>query len=56
MSLLRGFSNVDKEGKIPIPNNIKRELKLKPGAMVEIRVSGPNNAPYIIVRPKKTLR
>ncbi len=33
MTLMRGFAKVDKEGKIPIPSNIRRETDLKEGAV-----------------------
>lgn len=56
MALVRGFSKVDKEGKIPIPKNIAREAKLEPGQLVELKISGPAQAQYIIVHKRTTVR
>ena len=38
MALMRVFARVDKEGKIPIPDNIRREVGLQPGQLVEVKV------------------
>ncbi|MCG2675787.1 hypothetical protein L6386_01395 [bacterium] len=56
MALVRGFSKVDKAGKIPIPGNIRREAGLKSGQLVEIKVSGPSQAQYIVIHARKTIR
>jgi len=56
MALMRGFSKVDEQGKIAIPSNIQRAIKLEKGQLVEIKVQGPNNGPYLIVNKRKTAR
>lgn len=56
MTLMRAFSKVDEKGKITIPSNIKREVDLKPGQLIEIKVQGSKQAQYIVVRKQKTAR
>ncbi|MDI6889686.1 MAG: AbrB/MazE/SpoVT family DNA-binding domain-containing protein [Thermodesulfovibrionales bacterium] len=56
MALMRGFSRVDEQGKIAIPSNIRREVKLEEGQLVEIKVQGPNNGPYLIINKRKAAR
>ena len=56
MALMRGFSRVDKEGKIPIPSNIRREAELKAGQLVEIKVSGQNRAQFITIHRRQAAR
>ncbi len=56
MALIRGFGRVDEKGKIAIPDNIRRAVKLKKGQLVEIKVQGPNNGPYLIINKRKAAR
>lgn len=56
MGLMRAFARVDKEGKIPIPKNIRREADLKEGQLVEIKVSGPTRAQYIVIHRRESAR
>ena len=56
MGLMRGFAKVDDEGKISIPGNIRREVGLKEGQMVEIKVSGPNRAQFIVIHKRQSAR
>jgi bifunctional DNA-binding transcriptional regulator/antitoxin component of YhaV-PrlF toxin-antitoxin module len=56
MALMRGFSKVDKEGKIAIPRNIRKEIGLEPDQLVEIKVSGPNQAQYIVIHKREQAR
>jgi len=56
MSLMRAFAKVDKDGRISIPANIRREIDLKEGQLVEIKVSGQNRAQYIVIHKRKTAR
>lgn len=49
MALMRAFSKVDKEGKIPIPSNIRRQANLKEGEVVEIKVAGTANSQHIVI-------
>ena len=55
--LMRGFAKVDKEGKIPIPGNIRRAIGgLKPGQLVEIKVTGPQQKAWIVIQKRKATR
>ena len=54
--LLRGFSRVDDQGRIPIPKNMARETKLKPGQLVEIKVQGATPAPHLIIKFRRQAR
>lgn len=56
MALVRGFSKVDEKGKIALPSNIRREAKLEKGQLVEVKVHGPNNGPYLIINRRNTAR
>ncbi len=56
MTLIRAFAKVDKDGKIPIPNNIRREVNLKEGNLVEIKTSGPSQAQHIVIHKRKNPR
>jgi len=56
MTLMRGFSKVDQEGRITIPRNIRREAGLSSGQLVEIKVSGPQLAQYIVIKRRKEPR
>lgn len=56
VTMMRVFSKVDEKGKITIPSNVKREMDLKPGQLVEIKVQGPKQAQYIVVHKRKAAR
>ena len=56
MTLMRAFSRVDNEGKISIPSNIRREVELKEGQMVEIKLAGTNRAHHIVIHKRKNAR
>jgi len=56
MALMRTFAKVEKDGKISIPDNIRREIDLKEGQLVEIKVSGPNRAQHIVIHKRKATR
>lgn len=56
MTLIRAFSKVDEQGKVSIPSNILREVDLKPGQLVEIKLQGTKNAQYIVVHKRKAAR
>ena len=40
MALVKGLSRIDKDGRIALPQNIRKEAGLKKGQLVEIRVQG----------------
>jgi len=56
MTLVRAFSKIDDQGKIPIPTNIRTQAKLKPGQLVEIKLSGAGKAKSLVVSQKKDFR
>ena len=56
MTLMRGFSRVDTDGRIPIPKNMRREAKLLAGQLVEIKVQGAAPAPFITIKARQTPR
>lgn len=52
MPLLKGFSEIDQDGKLSIPSNIRREAGLSLGNPAEIkvvRIKGSTRWPYLIV-------
>ncbi|MDI6889662.1 MAG: hypothetical protein QMC83_01805 [Thermodesulfovibrionales bacterium] len=54
MPLLKGFSEIDQEGKLSIPSNILREAGLNLGSQVGIkvvRIKDSSRWPYLIVYP-----
>ena len=56
MTLIRAFSKVDEQGKIPIPTNIRTQAKLKSGQLVEIKLSGAGKAKNLIISQKENFR
>jgi len=38
VSLKRAFARVDGEGRVSIPDNIRREAEIQPGQLVEVKV------------------
>lgn len=56
MTLMRAFSKIDEEGRISIPDNIRREVGLKPGQLVEIKVQGTVQAQYVVIHKRKAAR
>ncbi|MDP8214487.1 MAG: AbrB/MazE/SpoVT family DNA-binding domain-containing protein [Candidatus Euphemobacter frigidus] len=56
MTLMRAYARVDEEGRIPIPGNIRREAKLEPGQMVEIKIQGTQLAQHITIHARKAAK
>ena len=56
MALMRAFSKVDKEGKISIPSNIRRQVDLKAGQLVEVKLAGGNRAHHIVIHKRNAAR
>lgn len=56
MTLMRGFSRVDAEGRIPVPKNMMREAKLLPGQLVEIKIQGAASAQFITIKARQAAR
>lgn len=55
MALVKGLSRIDKDGRIAIPQNIRKEAGLRKGQLVEIRVQGTRLAQINIRAYKKGL-
>jgi bifunctional DNA-binding transcriptional regulator/antitoxin component of YhaV-PrlF toxin-antitoxin module len=49
MTLMRGFSRVDMDGKIRLPVNIKREMELKKGHVLELKIMGSGRKKAIMI-------
>jgi len=56
MALMRGFAKVDDKGRIPVPKNMCRETGLKQGQLVELKVQGPANAQFLVIRKRAAPR
>jgi len=56
MALMRGFAKLDDDGKVKIPNNIRSAVELKPGQLVELKVTGPDRAKTIVLSKRKDYR
>ena len=56
MTLIRAFGKVDEEGKIAIPANIRTQAKLKPGQLVEIKLTGAGKAKNLVVSQRGSFR
>jgi len=50
---MRVFARVDRDGKVAIPDNIRRETGLQPGQMVEVKVLARNS---IMISARKSAR
>ena len=53
MTLVRVLSRVDEKGKINFPNNIRLEVGLEPGQLVELKMIGASSRKRILVSPKR---
>jgi len=56
MVLVRAFSRVEKDGKIKLPDNIKREAGLKEGQLVELKIVGASKKKNILVSARSSAR
>jgi len=56
MALMRCFARMDDDGKVKIPNNISSAVELKPGQLVELKVTGPDRAKSIVLSKRKDYR
>ncbi|MBU4194883.1 MAG: AbrB/MazE/SpoVT family DNA-binding domain-containing protein [Actinomycetia bacterium] len=56
MPLMRVFVKVDDEGRIPVPENFRREVGLKPGQLIEIKLHGNPKAQWLTVHKRKAAR
>ncbi len=53
---MRAFAKVDTEGKITIPNHIRREVGLKAGQLVELKVVGASAKKNLLVSTRASAR
>jgi len=56
MTLMRAFSKVEKDGKIKLLGNIKREAGLKEGQLVELKIVGASRKKSILVSARSSAR
>lgn len=56
MTLVRAFSRVDEQGKISIPANIRALAKLRPGQLVEIKLTGARKAKDLHILQRESPR
>ncbi len=56
MTLIRAFCRVDEQGKIPIPTNVRTQAKLKPGQLVEIKLTGAGKAKTLVICQRENFR
>lgn len=52
MALIRVISNVDKDGRIKLPANIRRASGLREGRWVEMKVVGSGRKMSILMTPR----
>ena len=43
MALMRVFTKLDKDGKLAIPDNIRRAAQIQPGQMLEVKLLARNS-------------
>jgi bifunctional DNA-binding transcriptional regulator/antitoxin component of YhaV-PrlF toxin-antitoxin module len=53
---MRAFSKVEKDGKIKLPGNIKREAGLKESQLVELKIVGASRKKSILVSARSSAR
>lgn len=56
MSLMRAFARVDAEGRIAIPNHIRRVARLKEKQLVELKVVGASKKKNLLVSTREVVR
>lgn len=54
--LMRAFGKVDANGKLSIPNNIRREVGLKAGQLVELKVVGASKKKQLLLSARESAR
>jgi len=53
VTLMRTLSKVDEKGKITFPGNIRLEVGLKPGQLVELKIVGASPNKRVLVSPRR---
>jgi bifunctional DNA-binding transcriptional regulator/antitoxin component of YhaV-PrlF toxin-antitoxin module len=54
--LMRAFAKLDADGKLSIPNNIRREVGLKAGQLVELKVVGASKKKQLLLSARESAR
>lgn len=54
--LLRAFAKMDAGGKLSIPNSIRREVGLKAGQLVELKVVGASKKKQLLLSARESAR
>jgi len=52
-SLIRGFAEVDSEGKIVLPKNLRIAMDLSEKDLVELKLAGASKAKKIVISKRK---
>jgi bifunctional DNA-binding transcriptional regulator/antitoxin component of YhaV-PrlF toxin-antitoxin module len=50
--LMRALTRIDSEGRILLPSNIRRALRLKPNHVLELRMIGVGRSGRLMVVPR----
>ena len=53
---MRAFARVEADGKLTIPNNIRREVGLKAGQLVELKVVGASKKKQLLLSARESAR
>ena len=53
---MRAFARVEADGKLSIPNNIRREVGLKAGQLVELKVVGASKKKQLLLSARESAR
>ena len=54
--LMRAFTRVETDGKLSIPNNIRREVGLRAGQLIELKVVGVSKKKQLLLSARESAR
>lgn len=54
--LTRALARMDAEGRISVPGNLRREVGLRAGQLVELKVVGASTKKNLLVSPRANAR
>jgi len=54
--LMRAFARVEADGKLSIPDNIRRQVGLKAGQLVELKVVGASKKKQLLLSARESAR
>ena len=54
--LMRAVARVEADGKLSIPNNIRQQVGLKAGQLVELRVVGASKKKQLLLSARESAR